>query len=188
MSYRLKRFLRGLRPGLLKEVFFEHDLKNIPNLQPRIPVTVKILEASEMARINEVATFSDQVLNKRMKRGDTCFVAENTERLLSFHWLQTNGKHYVKPTGQWKKIKKGEAVIFHVYVHGDYRGNKLNPHVYAHILKHCANLNLNRVWIYTHKTNTANIKGLQSINFKLYLETFSLKFNNRYYLLRKKKY
>ena len=76
MSYRLKRFIRGLRFGLLREVFFEHDLKNIPNIEPRLPVAMKVLGESEISKIREVAEFSDQVFNKRMKREDTCFVSE----------------------------------------------------------------------------------------------------------------
>jgi len=186
MSYRLKRFIRGLRFGLLREVFFEHDLKNIPNIEPRLPVAMKVLGESEISRIREVAEFSDQVFNKRMKREDTCFVSEKSERLLSFHWLQTKGNHFVKPTGQWEKIKEGEAVIYHVFVHKDFRGNKLNGHAYSHILRHCRDLKIKRVWIYTHKSNIANIKGLKAINFKMYRETLSLRFNNRYYLLRAK--
>lgn len=180
---RLKRIKRRFRLRFLREVFYGHSLEVIPKIEPKIQVAIKILNYSNIPEINQVKRFSDERLKMRLDRGDICFVAEKSGQVLSYHWLQIEGKHYVQPTGKRVEIKAGEAVIFDVHVHKDYRGNRLNGHVYSKILQYCKNNTFKHVWIYTDKKNVANRKGLEKGGFKLYKQTLSLFFNNRYHLL-----
>ena len=188
MSYRLKRFVRGFRMRFLREIFYEHNLESIPRYKSKIAMSIKIIDKDDILRINEVRNFSLRTLEKRLVNGDKCFVTEKESRFMSFHWLQTKGKHYVQPIGEWVEINDGEAVIYHVHVHNDFRGNRINGFVYSEILKYCKVNKINRVWIYTDKKNINNRKGLESLGFKIYKESLSLLFNNRYHQLNVKLY
>lgn len=184
MFYRFKRFIRGIQPELVWEMFYEHDLKTLPTVKPKLAVELGLLDEQTVNRIMEVKKLNIDLLKQRLSNGDLCFVTEVSNRLVSYHWVQSKGEHYVQQTAEWEKMTKGEAVIYHVRVHKDFRGNRINGYVYSEILKHCKSEGLNRVWIYTNKQNISNRKGLEVLGFKGYKQTLSLKFKSRYYLLK----
>lgn len=186
MSYKVKRIIRKIRPEFVSELFYEHDLKNIPNKQPNIQVALQLLNNKNVSRIREVRKMSLNRLKNRLANGDQCFVTEIDGRLASYHWIQVKGNHYVQQTGKWEKVEEGDAVIYHVLVHPDFRGNRINGYVYSEILKYCKAQGLKRVWIYTNKKNRSNRKGLEQLGFKKYKQTLSLKINNKYYQLKEK--
>lgn len=186
MRYRIKRFVRSIQPELVWEIFYQHDLQVIPMIESKISVKIKILDDNNISRITEVKKLSQETLKNRLNNGDICFVTENSGRLLSYHWLQTKGKHYVQQTGKWELLESGNAVIYHVRVHSDYKGNRINGFVYSEILRNCKINAFKRVWIYTNKKNISNRKGLEGLGFIAYKQTLSLKFNNHYYLLSSK--
>lgn len=187
MSYRIKRIIRNLRPELISEVFYEHDLTKFPKVEVKIPLSTKILDKNNISRINEVKKLSLDCMKRRLENGDMCFVTENLGRLMSYHWVQFRGNHYVQQTGKLVRLLPREAVIYHVRVKEDYRGNRINGFVNLEILEYCKNSGYNRVWIYTNKKNVSNRKGLENLGFKAYKVTLSLKFYNRFYLLGSKK-
>ena len=186
MRYRIKRLIRNLRPELIRELFYQHELKTIPKVESKIPVEVSLLNEQNISRIAEVKKMSIATLKQRLDNGDKCFVTEKSGRLLSYHWMQSSGKHYVQQTGKWEEVNRGDAVIYHVRVHKDFRGNRINGFVYSEMLQYCQDHKYNRVWIYTNKMNASNRKGLVDLGFKVYKQTLSLKFNNHYYLLSTK--
>lgn len=186
MSYRIKRFFRAFQMGYSKTVFYEHRLGEFPEVQPKTLVKIKLLDITRASDLNQIKTVSEKKIEMRFKNGDLCFITEKSGKLLSFHWLQTQGRHYVQPIGQWIDIKTREAVIYDVHVNKNYRGLRINGFVYSNILTHCRNNFINRVWIYTDKSNIQNIKGLNALNFHNYGYSFSIKFNNKYRLIQYK--
>ncbi|MEO8933553.1 MAG: GNAT family N-acetyltransferase, partial [Xanthomarina sp.] len=183
MRYRIKRFTRSLQPELIRELFYEHDLKTLPKIESKLPVVLKTLDKNNISRINDVKKLPLGTLKTRLDNGDICFVTEKSGCLLSYHWVQTQGKHYVQQTAKWEQLENGDAVIYHVRVHTDFRGNRINGFVYSEILQHCKDHGFKRVWIYTNKNNVSNRKGLEELGFIEYKETLSLKLNRRYFLL-----
>jgi GNAT superfamily N-acetyltransferase len=186
MLYRVKRFIRHLRPKIVREVFYEHDLQNFTCVKPKIDLDLKILDEKNIQRINDIKKMSVSILKKRLTNGDKCFVTENKSKLLSYHWLQTKGCHFIQQTGEYVKVNTNEAVIYHVRVDEGHRGNKINGYVYSEILKYCKSNKISRLWIYTNKRNIANRKGLEKLGFKEYKNTLSLKFYGKHYLLNSK--
>lgn len=184
MFYRIKRFIRRLRPEIVQELFYEHQLDVIAEVKPKLTVELLLLQEEDIFRVSEVRKMSVELLKKRLKNGDKCFVTEKDGRLLSYHWLQTKGKHYVQQTDKWELIDPRSAVVYHVRVHKDFRGNRINRYVYSEILKYCKEEGMNRVWIYTNKKNISNRKGLESLGFNIFKQSTSLKFKNKYYLMR----
>lgn len=186
MSYRLRRSIRNLRPELIRELFYEHKLDIIPVIESRIPVELSLLDEKNISRISEVKKTSLNTLKERLGNGDKCFVTEESGRLASYHWVQSRGEHYVQQTGKLEKIMKGEAVIYHVRVHNDFKGHRINSHVYSKILEYCKDRGYSRVWIYTNRNNISNRKGLENLGFKPFKQTLSVKFKSNYYLLGSK--
>lgn len=167
-------------------MFYEDNLNNLPYITSKIDVKIRLLDISDIDRITEVKKMSIKILEERLRNGDKCFVTENGARLLSYHRLQSKGSHFIQQTGKFEKLTKKEAVIYHVRVHKDFRGNKMNVFVYLEILRYGKNSKMNRLWIYTNKENIANRKGLEKLGFEEYKNTLSLKFYNRHYLLSSK--
>lgn len=186
MFYRFKRSIRHLQPEIIKELFYKHNLDNIPNLCPKIGVNFFLLDDENIYRISEVKKLSIKVMKKRLKRGDLCFVTEYNHKLVSYHWLQIKGLHKVQQTNINHPMTGKDAVIYHVRVHRDFQGQSINSYVYSEMLKHSRKKGLKSVWIYTNKNNIANRKGLEKLGFSIYKKTVSLKFRNRFYLLNSK--
>ncbi|MDW5290744.1 GNAT family N-acetyltransferase [Formosa sp. PL04] len=161
-------------------LFYEHPLDTWVKEESKIPVSLRILDINNISDPILEKRFSIETLKKRLENGDKCFLTEKSGRLSSFHWLQTNGKHYIGPTGEWKDIQPGTAVIYHVFVEEKFRGNKINGMVYSEILGYCKDNDIDQVWIYTDSKNSANRKGLEKLGFKIYKQTCSLKFRHRY--------
>jgi RimJ/RimL family protein N-acetyltransferase len=183
----MKNSIRGnFRMKLNTCLFYEHHLETLVKEEPKIPVSLKILDRNNISEPILEEWFSIKTLKKRLENGDKCFLTEKSGHLSSFHWMQTNGQHYIGPTGEWTDIPRGTAVIYHVYVVEEFRGNRINGKVYSEILAYCKNHEINQVWIYTDKKNSANRKALERLGFKIYKQTFSLKFRHRY-IFRKSK-
>ena len=176
----------NLRIKLNTCLFYEHHLETLVKEESKIPVALKILDRNNILDPILQGRFSIETLKKRLENGDKCFVTEKSGHLSSFHWLQTKGKHYIGPTGDWKDIQPGTAVIYHVFVEEEFRGNRINGMVYSEILAYCKEHEIDQVWIYTDSKNSANRKGLERLGFKIYKQTFSLKFRHRY-IFRKSK-
>ena len=167
-------------------MFYEHYLEALVKQESKIPVTLRILDINNISEAILEERFSIETLKKRLENGDKCFLTEKSGQLSSFHWLQTEGKHYIGPTGEWKDIPRGTAVIYHVFVEEEFRGNRINGMVYSEILRYCKNHEIDHVWIYTDSKNSANRKGLEKLGFNIYKQTYSLKFRHRF-IFRKSK-
>ena len=167
-------------------LFYEHYLETWVKEAPKIQVSLRILGGSNISDPLLEGRLNIKTLKKRLDNEDYCFLTEKSGKLASFHWLQTKGKHYIGPTGEWKDIPRGTAVIYHVCVEEEFRGNRINGMVYSEILAYCKNHEIDRVWIYTDKKNSSNRKGLERVGFKIYKQTFSFKFRHSY-IFRKSK-
>lgn len=186
MFYRFKRILRHLRPQIVHELFLEHNLGDLETIKPKLPVRIVPLAKNNIECINQVRKNNLKLLKERLNRGDLCLTTEYSGKTVSYHWVQFKGEHLVQQTNELMVLKEKEAVIYHVRVHPDLRGNRINGFVYGEILKKCKNMGLNRVWIYTNCNNKPNLKSLIKLGFKSYRKTMSLKVNTKYYLLKNK--
>lgn len=186
MLYRIKRFTRHLRPKIVEEYFYEHHLDNIPLVKPKIEVKVFLLNENNIQRINEIKRLNIEYMISRLQNGSKCYVAEYEGKLISYHWVQSSGQHLVQQTSRYYSIKKDDAVVYHVRVKEEYRGNRINGYIYSRILKDCKSEGRRRVWIYTNKNNFANRKGLEKLGFVLHKKSLSIFFYKRFFLLNEK--
>jgi hypothetical protein len=188
MFYRFRRSLRALLPKLNRELFYVHYLKEIPAIESKIPIRIELLKKEYIHKINAVKKFDLQRLYLRLERGDLCYAAVTIEhdKIVSYHWVQEKGLHFIQQADRFELIKKNEACIYHVRVSDDFKGNRINGAVYAEILRKSKVKGINKVWVYTNINNFSNRKGLEALGFEIDYKIYSLFFNNKYYQIYKK--
>jgi hypothetical protein len=165
-----------------------HNLKQIPVVETGIPVRIEVLKKEDIQRINSVKKLDVNRLLIRLERGDICYVSikRDDDKILSYHWVQKEGSHFIQQANKFVTMKKHEACIYHVRVVDEVKGNRINGAVYAEILKKSKDESLNKVWVYTNYYNRANRKGLEYLGFKIEYKIYSIFFNKKFYQIFKK--
>lgn len=187
MFYRLRRRLRLLLPGINVELMYGHSLEQIPKEVASIEIRIELLTKENIHRILEVRKLDIPRMIMRLERGDLCYVGITRDNLVvSYHWVQKSGKHFIQQAGRHVRIKKGEIWIYHVRVADSFRGNRINGAVYTKILEDAKNEGEQYAWIYTNKKNYSNRKGLERLGFQIKSEIYSLEINGKFHQLYKK--
>lgn len=183
MFYRFRRRLQYLLPKINIEIMYYHDLKNLINQESKIKTDIYELDKSNIHLINQVKKMNMNKINSRLNRGDMCVVAETSNKIVSYHWVQLRGDHYIQQSNEYISIKPNTCFIYHVRVADKYKGNRINGAVYYYILNKLKNNNFNTVRVYTNKFNAANRAGLDKMGFKKEYCIISLKIQDKYFKL-----
>lgn len=187
MFYRFRRNILALWPKINVELLYYHNLNSIVYQKSSLKVSVFKLSFNNIKRIIEVKKLNIELLKKRLLNEDECYVSEHDGRLVSYHWVQEKGKHFIQQAGEYIDVKNDEVWIYHVRVSDHVRGNNINSFVYCEILKESKSRGMQKVWIYTNKNNLANRKGLEKLGFIKSDIIYSINFNNKFYKLFQKK-
>ncbi len=185
MLYSIRRRFRLILPKINKEVVYYHDLNFIPAVNVKINARIENLNIADIDRIHEVKFLNIERLRNRLERGDKCYVTIYGDKVISYHWVQFSGEHFVQQAGKYMNINYLECYIYHVRVLDKFRGNRVNSYVYSKILEECRSNGFHKVWIYTNFKNIPNRKGLENLGFKIDHIIYSLNLNTRYYQLFK---
>lgn len=188
MLYRIRRGLRLISLKIIKECMYFHNLNEIPVVNAKIEVSIQNLDKNNISKIQNVKHLNIERLIKRLERGDKCYVAIYENKVVSYHWVQFNGSHFVQQAGKSYVISDLECYIYHVRVLESYRGQGINQKVYSYILNDCKSENITKVWIYTNLNNKSNRRGIEKLGFNLNYIIYSLKIGEAYYSLYKKQY
>lgn len=186
MFYNLRRRIWHLWPKLNVEFVYTHDLVVIPVKNCRIQVSVFKLSLENVSRISEIKKMHLDKLRQRLERGDHCYVTEFENKLISYHWVQYSGYHFIEQAGRTIKVKPGDFWIYHVWVSERFRNNGVNSMVYSYLLNEAKKNEYRRALIYTNKNNIPNRKGLERLGFDLTNIIYSFKINAKYYQIYKR--
>lgn len=185
MFYRLRRNIRLLFPTLNREIMYLHDLQFIQEVRPKVEVVVKELNEDNIGLIQSVKKLDLSRLIQRLRRGDKCYAGFVNSEMVSYHWVQFSGAHFIQQAGKKIDIKPKEFWIYHVRVSDNYKGNRINGFIYSKILNDAKFSGYVKGWVYTNFKNIANRKGLEQLGFQVDHIIYSGKFKNRYYQLYK---
>ena len=186
MFYRLRRRLWHLLPKLNVEYVYTHNLKNIPKKNCKISVEIFKLSLENVHRILEVKKMPLDKLKKRLKQGDFCYATQVEDKLISYHWVQFFGLHFIQQAGRRVKVKPGDFWIYHTRVSEKYRGNGINGKILSNLMIEAKENSYERALIYTNKMNIPNRKGLEKMGFELKDVIYSFKINKKFYQVLKK--
>lgn len=178
---RISRLAKSLKPVRHTEYFYVHDLNEIPDAEPRVPVSLSILKRGESEKVREIWPVDLKKIEERLKEGHLCFLGTLDNLPVSYHWVQTSGMHFVQPAGKDMSIDEGRFMIYHTRVADEVKGKRINPFVICTILTEMKNNGYTEGLIYTASTNISNQKSLERIGFKKITEVSSLKLGKRFY-------
>ncbi|MDT0295764.1 GNAT family N-acetyltransferase [Mesonia ostreae] len=187
MLYQFRRRLYHLIPKLNVEYVYTHNLKNVSQKDCRIPVEVFKLSLKNIHRIVEVKKIPLDKLRKRLERGDFCYVTQVEGKLISYHWVQFTGTHFIQQAGRSIEVEPGDFWIYHTRVSEKFRGNGINGKVLSDLILEAKRNNHQQALIYTNKNNISNRKGLEKLGFKLRDVIYSYEMNRKFHQVYKKK-
>ncbi len=188
MLYRLRRKLQKTIPRLNRELVYIYSRKHVDLILPKINVELNLADYNNLADINKVKKQHLPVLEKRLNRGDYCYLTYYEGEAVSYHWVQFSGKHLLQQSGQTYNLSGKEACIYHVRVKDKFHRKGISSFVYSKIIKNCLENEIYNIWIYTNFKNVANRKSLERIGFMKSELIFSIKLGNNYIKLFTKKY
>lgn len=185
MFYWLRRNLRQLLPALNRELMYRHNLEFVQEVKPRIDVGIGELDEKNIELIHSVKHLDLERLRQRLKRGDKCYVGYVNNTVVSYHWVQFSGTHFIQQAGKKVEIQPREFWIYHVRVAENYKGNRINGFIYNKILNDAKLSGYVKGWVYTNFKNSANRKGLEKLGFQIDHVIYSMKFKNKYFQIFK---
>jgi hypothetical protein len=140
-----------------------------------------LLKPFEIPLLTSVSEPNLQEAEKRLKRGDACYVAWIGGRMAHHSWVQTSGEHPVTEAGVTRPVGPGEFWIYHCHTAEWARGRKLYPTALARILNEHFGRGFHTAWIYTQDHNVVSQQGIERSQFARTTTLRALR-AGRYYL------
>ena len=178
--------LRLYVPKLNRELIYIYSKDNIDIIKPKLDVQLKKLKTHQLHKLNNVKKLNAERLKNRLIRGDDCYVCIYDNKVISYHWVQYNGKHLLQQSGQVYDLKN-EACIYHVRVKSEYQKRRISSFVYSRIIDDNLRKGIIKIWIYTNYNNIANQRSLEKIGFFKDELIYSFRFDRKFYRLYAKK-
>lgn len=184
------RNLKKMRIGFHWEVCYSHDLENISNsFEINDNLKIQLIEPFSYAPLEEVWNINRGQLKKRWASGHSeCFISLFNGMPISYHWVQYEGVHFVQQAGlniSFLGVKS--AIIYHVRVAEQYRGQGIGSAVYLYILKYLKKKGFGRALIYTSLENEANKRSLEKLGFTEDFRLLSIYMGDKFYALKNKR-
>lgn len=186
MLYQFRRRLYHLIPRWNVELMYVHHLNNTTVVQSKLDQRSFLLDQNNVHRISEVKKLPLKKMQNRLKQGDRCYVTEHEGKIISYQWVQYEGRHFIQQSGRWITVKDGECWIYHARVLEKFQGNRINKMIKSTILSDAKKEGLQKAWVYTNLKNTPNRRGLEKLGFELDHKIYSLKIDNKFYQLFKR--
>jgi ribosomal protein S18 acetylase RimI-like enzyme len=145
---------------------------------------IRLLQSHELDFLKNVkANIDNEISSSLLDRGDSCFIGIIENKVVSFHWVQTAGLHFIMSINQHVPIDHFQAWIYNVRVHKNYRGRGINGVVLAKISNELYVKGFRQILIYTKQKNLSQINSLKKFGFSKINRFKYLSFLNRYYRL-----
>jgi hypothetical protein len=120
-------------------------------------------------------------VDRRIRRGDQCYVAHVDGRLAHYSWVQYSGYADIKSAGVVRPIPDGEFWIYDCCTAAWARGRKVYPAVLSRILRDYFEKGSNMAFIYTSRHNTSSQRGILRAGFNLHQVLGSIRIGRTYF-------
>ncbi len=187
LPYRIRKSFRKIRnsfPEISAERLFRKELNEDIPVQPE-RLSIGIISSPELHRLLNVNPgLNIDEMNERIGGGDLCFISEKDGEILSYHWVQLKGRHFIQSVNSHVEIVKGDAWIYHVRVKREQWGKGINGLVMAEICNVLRKRGIRMVWIYTKAGNLSQLKSLNRFGFEMVKDLPFLRIGKRFIGLR----
>jgi len=170
-----------------KLVLYEHDLMNVPRVEPKIQINVRQANSDDMEKLVEKSV-NERKVNKRkyrmlvwerFKAGHWCFIAERADEILGYAWIAFP-ELYVIEIERNMSFEEDEAMIYDVYTFSSYRGKGIAPKIYEESIYSLKKSDYKKLYIAILEQNKPSRKTAEKLNFKpiktiTFLKIFGIK-------------
>jgi len=160
----IKKFFFRKEIGLL----CESDLEGVWLAIQRYPVEIFRLESGVEKDIETVMALkgwrTKKIIEQRFKKGDICYVAKLSSRLVGFGWwVLTEGAPI--PYFNYLRLKKEEAYGYDFFVIKAFRGRGIMPQLIEVAAKELARKGYHKLLAGTFLSNQSSLRALKKSNF-----------------------
>jgi GNAT superfamily N-acetyltransferase len=164
LSY-LDSFIRRKIVNYTKVVIYEKSLTNIPRINTRIKVNIKLTSLDEIRKICVMRVRNKDSLTKRLNDGHLCFIAEREGDIVGYCWVAFQ-ELYVSEIDKKIKFSNTEACLYDAFVFPEYRRKRIYQKMLVEIFKFLRKKGHEKAFINILSTNISSQRGVEHVGFQ----------------------
>lgn len=148
-------------------IIVERSLEDpLEEIEPRIEVTIRQARSSDLDKFKRLVNEEKLVvLRERFKKGRTCFIALDGDKIAYFGWISVDAE-YESNSRITMRLKEKEAYWFDCYTAPKYRQNGLHTALTSKALTYLKDRGYKTVLTIVWDENTPSRKAFRIVGFK----------------------
>ncbi len=153
----------------------------LPEVEPPSGLMIKVLDTNSARLLHGMGGLTQADVERRLQRGDICYVACLNGETAHYSWIQCRGVHSIDTAGTRHEVKDGEFWVYNCHTVPFARGKKIYPSILSRILRDFMSQGFSQARIYTTYGNRASQNGIRRAGFHRCCTLRSVRVGPRYF-------